>query len=252
MGFDLTDWTLAMVAALLVGISKSGVGGLGMLSVVIFAQMLPAKQATGMVLPMLCFADLVAVIIYRQHAQWQHLRRLFPWTAIGVFLGYLALGKIDDRQARVLIGSIVVTLVALTLINRWRAARVKAGVDAAALVTAPRWFPPGIGILAGFTTLIANAAAPLMAIYMLSMRLPKLHYVGTGAVFFLLLNLFKVPFMVQLDLITGASLAINALLVPVVLVGIWLGRKLLAVINQRVFENLALAVGAVAGVKLLW
>jgi uncharacterized protein len=235
-----------------VGISKTGVSGLGMLSVVIFAQILPAKQATGMVLPMLCFADIVAVLIYRQHAQWKHLWRLFPWTAAGVLAGYFALGRIDDNQARVLIGSIVVTLVTLTLINRWRSASTKAAADAAAIVSAPWWFPPAIGMLAGFTTLVANAAGTLMAIYLLAMRLPKLHFVGTGAVFLLLLNLFKVPFMVHLELINAASFSANILLLPGVLIGTWVGRKLLMVLNQRLFENLALAVGALAGLKLLW
>lgn len=241
--FTLSQWVLAVIAGLLVGISKSGIGGLGMLAVVVFAQILPAKQATGMVLPLLCFGDILAVLAYRQHAQWKHLWRLFPWTAAGVLIGYFALGRIGEREARVLIAVIVLSLVVLHLVRRR-----KSGHEA----DHGAWFPPTIGVLAGFTTLVANAAGPLMAIYLLAMRLPKMHFVGTSSVFFLLLNFFKVPFMVNLGLINAESFAINLWLVPAVVAGTWLGRKLLAKIDQRAFENIALALSVVAGLKLLF
>jgi uncharacterized membrane protein YfcA len=214
-----------------------------MLAVVIFAQLMPAKQATGMVLPLLCFGDIAATVAYRQHAKWRHIVRLFPWTAAGVVIGYFALDRINERQARLLIGTIVLTLAGMHLVRR-RLSGHETEHGA--------WFPPTIGVLAGFTTLVANAAGPLMAVYMLAMRLPKMDFVGTGAVFFLLLNLFKVPFMMHLGLINSASFSINVLLAPVVLVGVWFGRKLVMKIDQRAFENIALALSVVAGLKLLF
>ena len=193
------------------------------LAVVIFANLLPARQASGFVLPMLVFADVVAVASYRRHAQWSYLWKLFPWTALGVVAGYFALGRIDDRQAKVLIGLIVLGLLGLHLIRRGRAKRVerkrsqdpngsheRERVDESPLAHARSygagpvrvagddmpehgvWFAPVIGVLAGFTTLVANAAGPLMVIYLLAMRLPKMEYMGTGAYYFLLMNLFKV------------------------------------------------------------
>lgn len=237
------EWALAVVAALIVGVSKAGIGGLGMLSVVLFAQIMPAKQATGMVLPLLCFGDIIGATTYRKHAKWPHIWRLFPWTAAGVIIGYLALDRINEHQARWLIGGIILTLVGLHVIRR-RLSGHEADHGA--------WFPPTIGVLAGFTTLVANAAGPLMAVYMLSMRLPKLDFVGTGAVFFLLLNLFKVPFMVDLGLINAASFSINLWLAPAVVVGAWFGRKLVMRIDQRAFENIALALSLIAGLKLLF
>ena len=243
MTLDAWQWMLAAVAAGIVGISKSGIGGLGMLAVVIFAQILPAKQATGAVLPLLCIGDLVGASFYRKHASWHHLWRLFPWTAAGVGIGYLSLGRIDDRQARVLIGAIILTLAGLHLLRR-RFGGHEAEHGA--------WFAPVIGVLAGFTTLVANAAGPLMAIYMLAMRLPKMDYVGTGAVFFLLLNFFKVPFMLHLGLITSDSFTLNLVLAPLVIAGAWFGRKLVLAIDQRLFENIALALSLCAGARLLW
>lgn len=247
MNFEAWEWVLAGLAALLVGVSKTGIAGLGMLFVVIFAQLLPAKQASGFVLPLLIFGDVVAVRAYHAHVQWRFLWKLFPWAATGVVMGAIAMGRIDDRQARGLIGAIICGMVVLHLVRRRRG-----GAGASEEPERAVWFAPLIGVLAGFTTLVANAAGPLMAIYLLAMRLPKMEYVGTGAVFFLLLNLFKVPFMIGLGLITRESFGGNALLAPAVLAGAWLGRKILARIDQKLFETLALALSAAAGVKLLF
>ena len=147
MNLDAWQWTLAIVAAAIVGVSKSGIGGLGILSVVLFAQILPAKQATGAVLPLLCFGDLVGAFYYRKHASWRHLWRLFPWTAAGVGAGWFALGRIDDHAARVMIGIIILSMAAMHLIRR-RFGGHEAEHGA--------WFAPVIGVLAGFTTASAR------------------------------------------------------------------------------------------------
>lgn len=242
--FEPWQWAVAVAGAIFVGVSKTGISGLGMLSVVIFAQIMPAKQATGMVLPLLCFGDFVAVASYRQHASWSHLWKLFPWAGTGVICGYFAMGRIDDRQSKLLIGGIVVALVALHVFRRWRGGGHEADHGG--------WFAPTLGVLAGFTTLVANAAGPLMAIYLLAMRLPKMEYVGTAAVFFMLLNLFKVPFMVHLGLISTGSFTLNLLLAPAVLAGAYVGRKILVKLNQKLFENLALGLSALAGLRLFF
>jgi uncharacterized membrane protein YfcA len=252
MSFEPWQWALIATAAMLVGVAKAGIAGLGILFVVMFSMVIPAKEATGVVLPLLCLGDLVAVVAYRRHANWSHLWRLFPWAAAGLGLGWFAMGRIDNRGASLLIGAIVVVLVALHVWRRHgrsRAARAAAGSDA--LDAAPRWFAPTIGVLAGFTTLVANAAGPLMAIYLLAMRLPKMEFVGTSAVFFLLINWFKVPFMTHLGLINETSLMLNLKLAPAVLAGTILGRTILRHVDQRWFENLALALSALAGLRML-
>jgi uncharacterized membrane protein YfcA len=241
--FETWQWVLAVIGAFLVGVSKTGIAGIGMLFVVLFAQIMPAKEATGVVLPLLCFGDIVAVTAYRQHANWPHLWRLFPWTAAGVVIGFFAMGRLDNAEAKLLTALIVVGLVGAHLYRRVRGGGHEAEHGA--------WFAPTIGVLAGFTTLVANAAGPLMAVYLLAMRLPKMEYVGTAAVFFLLINLFKVPFMIALNLITPPSFAFNLVLAPAVLVGALVGKRILARINQRWFENLALGLAALAGLKLL-
>jgi uncharacterized membrane protein YfcA len=245
LGLGLWQWAILALGALMVGVSKTGVAGLSILFVALFAAALPSsKQASGIVLPLLIVGDLVAVLSYRRHMIWSHLGRLLPWTAVGVVVGFLALGAMSDRTARTLIGAI---LLVMTALSYWL--RLRRTADERAL---QHWgFAACIGILAGFTTLVANAAGPLMAIYLIAMRLPKLEYVGTAAVFFCVLNLFKLPFMVDLGLVTIPSIELNLLLAPLVVVGALAGRRLLMRINQRLFEELALGLSGIAAVVLL-
>jgi uncharacterized membrane protein YfcA len=241
------QWALAALGAFAVGHSKTGVGGLGILFVACFALVFPSsKQATGVVLPLLAFGDVVAVMSYRSHAQWRFLWKLFPSAAVGVVLGFLALGRISDHSTKTMVGGIICSLAALSYYLRRRSAVNDERVAALSWL-----FAPFIGILAGFLTLIANAAGPIMAIYFVSMRLPKLQYVGTAAVFFMLLNLFKVPFMVQLGLITDRSFELNLLLLPAVLLGALGGRWLLPHVNQDLFDDLVLSLSALAGLLML-
>ena len=231
----------------MVGVSKAGITGLSILSIALFTHVFPSsKQASGLVLPLLIFGDMVAVFSYRKHTQWHYLWRLFPWTALGVVLGYLTLGRISDHAARTLIGWIILSLAALSFWRRY----VTVANDGPNLRV--HWSVAAIiGVTSGFITLVANAAGPLMAIYLVAMRLPKMEYVGTAAVFFMLLNLFKVPFMVDLGLITPQSFGFNLALAPAVLAGAFAGRWLLVHINQKLFEQLVLLLSAIGGVLLI-
>jgi uncharacterized membrane protein YfcA len=245
---DPLQWVLAALAAFMIGVSKAGITGLSILSVALFTHVFPSsKQASGLVLPLLIFGDVVAVLTYRKHAQWRYLWRLFPWTGAGVVLGYLALGRISDHTTKILIGVIIVALAALSYWRRYiRPPRDEANISFHWTVGA------AIGVTAGFITLIANAAGPLMAIYLVAMRLPKLQYVGTAAVFFMLLNLFKVPFMVDLGLITTRSFEFNLLLAPAVLAGVLAGRWIVMHINQSLFEKMVLGLSAAGGILLIF
>src|SRR5258708_16111348 len=150
------QWISAVLGALLVGISKAGITGLSILSVALFTHVFPSsKQASGLVLPLLIFGDMVAVLSYRTHTQWRFLWRLMPWTAAGVVLGYFALGHISDRTARSIIGLIIVSLCALSYWRRYLRIQTQE--------TAGTWhwtLAAALGVVAGFVTLIANAAGP--------------------------------------------------------------------------------------------
>jgi len=265
------EWLLAAVCALIIGISKTGLAGLGMLAIVLFANLMPAKLSSGFVLPMLIMGDCVAVAAYRREAQWAMLLKLFPWTGLGVVCGYFAMDRFSNAQAGFFIGAIILVFIAVHLLRQSRAAKqsraggTSAGAASADVPAAPARslaqpeaaqhgtaFVATFGIMAGFTTLVANAAGPIMAIYLLAMRLPKMQFMGTAAYFYLLMNCFKVPFMIDLGLINWESAKGNLLLAPAVLVGTIIGRVILHKINQRLFENIALVLSVAAGLNLLY
>ena len=239
------QWALAILGAFLVGLGKAGVAGLGVLTVAIYATIFPARASVGILLVVLIVGDLTAVALYRREAHWHHLLRLFPWAGGGVLLGALVFGRMSDDVVRLLIGVILVALVV------WQGAR-SLGTPTRDAVEPRRWIVIGTGLLAGFTTMIANAAGPLMVIYLLAMRLPKMAFVGTAAWFFLVLNLFKVPFSVHLGLITPQALGLSVRLAPFALLGAICGRWLITGINQRAFEGIALFFTLAAGLRLLF
>jgi uncharacterized membrane protein YfcA len=244
------QWGVGAAGAILVGVSKTGVPGLGILTVALFALGFPARASVGLLLPLLIVGDVTAVAAYRRHAEWRHLLRLFPWTAAGVLAGWPVIGRIDNVQVSRLIGAILLGLVALQQARRRRVDAGEAGEDAEAAGGGPA-YTAFMGILAGFTTMVANAAGPIMILYLLAMRLPKMAFVGTQAWYFLIINVFKVPFSIQAGLITQDALAILFRLTPLVLVGALAGRRLLRVLPQKMFETLALALTAAAAAWLL-
>ncbi len=241
-----TQWMLAALAALSVGLAKSGFGGFGMVAVLLMAEVLPARLSTGALLPLLIFADVVAVSLFRRHLVWRHLAGLFIPTALGVVAGYLMMPHLSDAFFRRIIGIIVLSLALLQAI---RMARPHAEVGWFAEHATFLWL---IGALSGLTTMLANAAGAVMTIYLLARRVPKMEFVGTAAVFFLFVNLFKVPFSVDLGLIQADSLAFNLRLLPAVLIGLLIGRLVLGVIPQRFFEILLLLFAMISSSKLVF
>jgi uncharacterized protein len=239
------QWACLAVAAFCTGLSKTGILGLGILGMALFANVLPARESTGAILPLLLCADVFGVTFFRKHASWPHLGRLFVWVVAGVFLGFFVLGRVNNTQVQRMIGLILLAMLAL---NWWRGRH--AG-DLADRLPHSKWFAALMGLLAGFTTMMANAAGPVMAIYFLAIGLPKLVFIGTAAWFFMLLNAFKVPFSAKLGLITPDSLRMDAILLLPMIPGALLGPRILEHINQRVFEKMVLILTLAAIVRLL-
>ena len=238
-----------MVGALLAGFSKTGIGGVGVLTVAIYANILPARQSTGVLLPLLICADIVAVAAYRRHAIWKHLWRLFPWVMIGIVGGFFAMDHISDHLMGKLIGAILIVMV---VFHGWRQKVMERKDPVTASIPHGLWFAVAMGALAGFATMLANAAGPIMILYMLAMRLKKMEFLGTGAWYFLILNIFKLPFSWQLGLITPQSATLDLVLAPLVVLGALLGRFSIRWINQKLFETLALIFTLLAGLRLVW
>jgi hypothetical protein len=247
--FDLSlaQWVVLALSAFLVGVSKTGIPGLGILPVPLVALLLPAKASVGVLLPMLIFADIFAAGYYRRHAQWTHIRRLMPPTLLGIIAGYLAMGKVTDSQLKPVIGAIVLSMLAIRVIND----RLKKPQDKTEPSTG-LFFAVFLGFFIGVTTMMANAAGPIMIIYLLAAHLPKTQFVGTAAWFFFIVNWVKVPFSTRLDLITAESLKLNVCLFPVIFIGAVTGIVLLKHIPQKIFRIIVLALATAAAIKLLF
>ncbi len=227
---DLSTLQLLYVglAALLVGFSKTSVGGVGILAVLLMALAIPGKASPGVLLPMLIAADVMAVLYYRRDCQWHILLKLVPHVAVGLALGYFALRLAPDFNFEKIIGGTILAMLILDLalsetVKRYVRGPVMTGIT---------------GALAGAASMVANAAGPVFGVYLLQMGLTKTEFVGTRSWFFLVINIVKLPLAAHLGLVTPQSLTLNLVYLPVILIGAVLGYKVLGYINLRLFKIL--------------
>ncbi|MGW6096619.1 sulfite exporter TauE/SafE family protein [Streptomyces sp. NPDC055157] len=250
----LTLWQLAALAAAsaLVGFSKTAVSGANTISLAVFAAVLPARESTGVLLPILIAGDVLAVLTYRRHAHWPTLLRLFPAVAVGVVAGTLFMMWADDDAVRTSIGAILLFMAGVTV---WRRRSGAEGKEPPEESRSPsrtgRLKARSYGVLGGFTTMVANAGGPAMSLYLLSAGFRKLGFLGTSAWFFLIVNTSKVPFSVGLGLIDAQSLLLDAAMLLFVIPGAYIGRKCVDRINQKLFERLVIGATVLGGLQLL-
>ena len=243
--FTPTQWILAVFSAFCIGIAKSGFSGAGLVNVLVMAQLFGARESTGIVLPMLICGDILSVLAFHQHAQWPVVWRMLPPTAIGIIGGWWLMQYLTDSHVfGPIIGWIVLLMVVLQAVRRWRPGAFEH-------VPHSRGFAWSMGFGSGMTTMLANGAGPVMTLYFLATNMPKYALVGTSAWFFLIVNVFKVPFSAQLGLIHGASLLFNLVLVPAIALGIFAGRRLIRIVPQSLFEALLLLFAAIASLRMI-
>lgn len=242
----MVEIALMVVAALIIGYSKTALGGLAVISVAIFATIMPAKESTAAILAVLMVGDLIACWHYRRDADWSLIRRLLPAVLPGLVLGTLFLRVVDDTVLKRSIGGV---LLALVLLQLWLKTR---GSGATASATHERraaaW---SAGTAAGFATMTANAAGAVMTLYLSASGIDKRRFVGTNAWFFLIVNATKVPFSIGLGLMHWSDAGRALALAPAVLLGGLLGYATIKRISQARFDVAVLAASAVAAAALL-
>lgn len=241
---SMVDYSVVALCAFLVGLTKCGVPGLFIIVVPLMAGVLPPKSSVGVLLGILILADIIAASYYRHQASWHHIFRLLPMSLAGIVVGYFALRAVDDAQLKPIIGIIILVLLGL---NFWRTAT---GGEERPVPT-QWWFAAGAGFLAGIMTMMANAAAAITIIYFLSMKLPKLRFIGTGAWYFLIINWIKVPFSASLDLMTLESIKLDLMMLPFIILGAVMGIFILKRIPQKAFNLSIQILAALAAIKLL-
>lgn len=245
---DPGAWVVLAIAAVAIGLAKTAVPGGGILPVALFATVLPARTSTAALLLLLIVGDVFALIAYRRHAHWPTLLRLAPAVIAGLLVGFAFLALSDDGIVRRAIAVILLAMIAVTL---WRRARQRRA-DATAAVAHGPVAASVYGSLAGFTTMVANAAGPVMSMYFLAMRTEVKVFLGTSAWFFAIVNLAKVPFLASIGLFEPQVLVMDALLVPLVLVGALAGLALARRMRQVVFDRIVIALTVIGAIYLLF
>ena len=238
------EWVMAVIACMAIGGAKSGLSGLAMFSIPVMAGIFGGRASAGLVLPILCVGDVFAVRHYHHHTSWPHIWRLIPWVFTGIVIGLLIGKSVSDSQFTLMIGVILLVGVAIMAVREARHGSIP--------VPNNRWFPAIIGIAAGFSTMIGNSAGPVMAIYYLSMKLPKNSIIGTAAWFFMIVNLFKIPLhAIFWGTITPATLAFDVLMIPAVALGAFIAVRVVKLIPERPYRIFILVVITLAALKLV-
>lgn len=238
-----TAWLAAFIAAIILGISKSGIKGIAIIIVTLMAIAFGAKRSTGLIVPLLIVGDIFAVIYYNRHTQWSLLKRFLPWMMLGVVIGVIIGKDIPESLFKKLMG--VVILGSVIMMYWWDRRKSET------VPTHPA-FAGFMGIMAGITTMIGNLAGAFSNIFFLAMRLPKNQFIGTAAWLFFLINLFKLPFHIFVwKTITVDSLVVNSKLVVGVLIGLFIGVRLVKRIKDDFYRKMILILTALGALILL-
>lgn len=238
------SWVLAFTAAFVVGISKAGIKGVAIINVTLMALAFGAKESTGLVVPLLILADIFAVVYYNRHTQWKYIIRFLPWIIVGILIGVFIGIDLEENTFKICMA--VIILGSVVMMYWW---------DRKDSKTVPsHWgFAGFIGILAGITTMIGNLAGAFSNIFFLAMRLPKNEFIGTAAWLFLIINVIKLPFHIwSWGTITPETLIINLKLVPGILIGLFVGVRLVKIIKEGFYRKMILILTALGAILILF
>lgn len=247
MNLSLSMWALAILCAVMIGMAKTGVSGLGTLVVPIMAFIFGGMPSSGIVLPMLIMADILGVVYYHRSTQWKVVIRLIPWALVGIFVGLLTGKNISAENFKRLIGILIIISL---LVMIWLEFRKKNNVD---IVPHKPWFAIPFGIIGGFSTMIGNAAGPIMSVYLLSKSLPKNVFIGTAAWFFFIINISKLPLQIcGWHNITLKTLIFSSMMLPAIAFGAFLGIKVVKLIPESIYRWFILVATFISAIVLVF
>lgn len=231
---DFLDWTLLAISALLIGMAKTGFGAGYAAVVLIMAFIFGDKNSTGVLVPLLIFADVVAVIYYRRTVKWNYIAKLLPWTFAGILVAVWVGDRVSEDAFGYIIGAIILFGAIIMILLEIRKSTV---------VPDYAWFAALMGFLGGFSTMVGNFAGPVLTVYLLAMRQPKDFYIGTEAWFFFIINLSKVPFHLFVwKTLSWESFQLDLHILPIILIGGFSGIYIVRLFSDLGYRRLLIGI----------
>jgi hypothetical protein len=236
---------LFLLLALLLGMAKAGLSGFGLAVVPVMALIFGAKESTGVILPMLITADIMAVVYYRQHAVWKYIFRILPWVAAGIIIALITGNLINDNQFRIVMLTVVWIMLILMIVNDiWK--------KESDVIPHNMFFGSLMGLTGGFATMIGNSAGPVFTLYFLAMRLTKKEFIGTGAWLYFIMNTGKLPLQIIVwKNITLTSLIPGLVSIPFLALGIFLGIRIVNLFSEKVYRYFVIVTTIASSLLLL-
>lgn len=220
MTADPLFYLVTALAVTLIGLSKGGFFGLGVMGLPLMSLYVPPLQAGAILLPIVMAQDVLTIWSYRHTWSAWNLKVMMPGMAAGIAVGAMFAASLDAAHIRLAIGLIAAAFV----LRHWLGERF----------TQLRFTPNAVtgvvfGGVGGFTTLLANAGGPAWQIHLLPQNLDKFTYAGTLTLLFAIGNVMKIPAYGALGQLTSENLMFGAFLLPLAIaanyVGLWLVRR---------------------------
>ena len=244
----LTDpwfYLVSVPAVLLFGVAKGGFGGgLAVMSVPLMSLVMSPLQAAAILLPILCFMDLLSLHAYRGRWDWSELRVLLPSSLLGIVVGTVFFNVLSDTAVKFIVGCIALLF---TVHYYWR--QYFPNAESTGYLSTGYGVPAGG--TAGFTSMIAHAGGPPISMYLLRRPLDRTQFVANTAVFFTFTNYVKLLPYGWLGQLQFDNLLLSAVLAPLAPVGIWLGVWMHRRVTDRFFFRFAYALLFVVALKLI-
>jgi len=236
-------WGLAIVGVLLTGISKSGfAGGAGVIAVPLLSLVIPVPIAAALMLPLLIVMDAKSMRYYWRSVLWQELKTIVPAALVGIIAGGFLLGEMPGSFLQLVLGLFCIVFALWKKLTPLLGRLPQAGLI---------W-----GAVSGLTSTLLHSGGPPINIYLATRQLPKRNWLATAAVFFAIMNLIKIiPYGLtgqwQSDLSVSSLLVIDIVLLPVSLIGVWLGYRLHTKISEANFMSACKGLLFLSGLGLL-
>ena len=239
------SWFLLVLGATGVGISKSGLAGVSLIHVIVFAQVFGAKASTGALLPLLIVGDCCAVWLIGREVDWRYVVRLLPPAFVGVVIGWSLLGRLDEATFKPLIGRIIIAALLWSTSQNVAAKHIHNNSPYKAICV-------GHGHPRRNHNDASQRSRPGDCTLSAGSFFTKTSSCSNSAWFFFVLNISKLPFSANLGFISAESLLIDLILAPCVVGGLIFGLMVVRRLPQKVFDTVLLAFTAIAAIRMIF